>query len=1166
VTTVLLADQADRDAIVTALDDTLVVEAAAGTGKTTALVRRILRILATGRAQVSHVVAVTFTEKAAGELKLRLREALERERIVASEPEVRTRLDAALGSLEEAHVNTIHGFCAELLRERPVEAGVDPLFTVLTEAQSQRLFDEAFGGWLQAQLQDPPEGVRRALRRPGSGSWNPNARQDGPIDRLRRAAWELADWRDFTAPWSRRPFDRHLAIGGLLERVRAFAALTADPGYARDNLYLDTDPVRRLALDLDLRGWDPDDPADADTWEARLVELSRARSLVWVRQGRGKAYKPGVSREAVLSALDSLKNELDGFRMDADAELAAALQQELSSAVARYESYKARAGALDFLDLLLKARDLVKHDADVRRGFQERFTHLFIDEFQDTDPLQAELLLLLTADDPAATDWRTIRPIPGRLFIVGDPKQSIYRFRRADVGIYREVAERLEQAGARRVTLSTSFRSVPNIQACVNAAFAPVMTGDPLTLQADYVPLSPHRPAMAGQPSVVVLPVPEPYATRNVAARAIEQSLPDAVGAFIDWVVNESGWTVSPARDGGDRTPQRVQARDICILFRRFLSFGEDVTLPYVRALEARGVHHVLVGGKSFHDREEVEAVRASLAAIEWPDDELSVFATLRGPLFAVGDEELFDWKARYRRVHPFRVPAEGVPTALQPIVDALRVLQRLHRRRNYVPVADTIQELLHATRAHVGLVLRSNGEQALANVLHVAELARQYEASGGISFRGFVDDLRVAAETAQAAEAPILEEGSDGVRLMTVHKAKGLEFPVVILADLTCKLARAEAGRWIDPASNLCALKIGGWAPYELLLHDAEEAARDRAEAERLAYVAATRARDVLVVPAIGDGPYDGGWLDPLTPAIYPPETSRREAQPAPGCPAFASKDSVLARPDFEPARRSTVAPGQHRFANEGGADHDVVWWDPRALHLHAEPPLGLRRDDLIVKDGDAAAVSARLDAYRTWSGEKARVIEVASSPALRVKTATAWAAEAATLGIDQEIASQAAVEVVDLGPVAADRPRGPKFGSLVHAVLASIPLEAAPDLVARAADVQGRMLGASPAEAGAAATLVSSVLGHEVMTRARAASRVRRETPITWLQRDGTLIEGVLDLAFDEGDATVVVDFKTDHELEAGETRYRAQLQQYVHAVTRATGRPARGILFRI
>src|SRR5205823_11896966 len=175
-------------------------------------------------------------------------------------------------------------------------------------------------------------------------------------------------------------------------------------------------------------------------------------------------------------------------------------------------------------------------------------------------------------------------------------------------------------------------------------------------------------------------------------------------------------------------------------------------------------------------------------------------------------------------------------PTAhLAPIADALRLLQRLHRDRNYRPVADTIGRLLAETRAHVGFILRPAGEQVLANVLHVAELSRQYEASGGISFRGFIAELRDAAQS-ETAEAPILEEGSDGVRLMTVHKAKGLEFPVVILADLTCRMTRNDASRYLDASRGLCAMKIGGWAPSELHEHEAEEVARDEAEGVRLA------------------------------------------------------------------------------------------------------------------------------------------------------------------------------------------------------------------------------------------------------------------------------------------------------------------------------------------
>ena len=181
------------------------------------------------------------------------------------------------------------------------------------------------------------------------------------------------------------------------------------------------------------------------------------------------------------------------------------------------------------------------------------------------------------------------------------------------------------------------------------------------------------------------------------------------------------------------------------------------------------------------------------------------MFATLRVPV-RIGDEELLEWKQRFREFHPFRIRPESRGVAhLQPIVLALERLKRLHRRRNHIPVAETIQDLLDATRAHVGLVLRSAGEQALANVLHVSELARQYEASGGISFRGFVDELRMAAETAQAAEAPILEEGSDGVRLMTVHKAKGLEFPSLSWPPDVQAVAR-RGGTMDDPESNLRA------------------------------------------------------------------------------------------------------------------------------------------------------------------------------------------------------------------------------------------------------------------------------------------------------------------------------------------------------------------------
>ncbi len=1173
----LATQRTDEDArrlITDAIDETLVVEAAAGTGKTTELVNRILRVIAEGRADVREIVAVTFTEKAAGELKLRLRQRLEEERRAATDPDASRRLAEAVQNLEEAHVSTIHGFCADLLRERPVEARIDPLFRVLTEGQAQRLFKEAFDSWFQRQLDNPPEGVRRSLRRGSRGFRPGDIDDDGPIERLRRAGFELTEWRDFPAPWTRPALDRAGDIARLVELVHACAATTAKPSYIGDNLYVDTEPIRRLSREWGqtpqhgstqgvrphessrVRGSDP----DLDAMEAQLIELRRNRDVKRARKGSGPTYSKGVTRAQVLEARDALLGALNDFQTNADADLSALLHEELRGCVDEYERLKAREGAMDFLDLLLRARDLVKDNGVVRAHFQSRFKRIFVDEFQDTDPLQAELLLLLSADDAGETRWQHVTPVRGKLFIVGDPKQSLYRFRRADVSIYLRVCELLEAAGALRVELRKSFRSVPSMQRAVNAAFAPVMNGDTHRMQARYVALEPDpkRQDQPGQPSLVALPVPEPYGQRYVSAKEIERSLPDAVGAYIDWLVRSSGWTVTERRAPGQRVP--LEARHICILFRRFVSYGEDVTRPYVEALEARGIRHLLVGGRAFHDREEIETLRAALMAVEWPDDQLSVFATLRGALFAIGDEELLEYFHLTRRFHPFRVP-DPLPSHLAPIGEALTLLASLHGQRNRRPVADTISALLAATRAHVGFVLRPGGEQALANVLHVAELARQYELDGGMSFRGFVETLHAEASRGHAAEAPILEEGSDGVRLMTVHKAKGLEFPVVILADITARLAPYEAGRHIDTDRGLCALRIGGWSPSDLNDNRDTELGREAAEGERVAYVAATRARDLLVVPAVGDMPYLEGWVAPLNAAIYPGEDARRVQTPAAGCPAFASKDSVLRRPDNDPATKLTVCPGEHQI-DGADADRRVVWWAPDALMLGAQAPFGLRRDDLIVKDVPPATLRKHLDAYHAWRSSRDKAIAAAARPSVDVLTATEWAMETGA-SPDVEVTVETAVD-------GGARTGGARFGTLVHALLADVPLASAnDDLVVRLAEAHGRVLGADDEEIAAAHVAVRQVIAHPTLRAAETAARdglCYRETPVSWRLDDGRIVEGNVDLAFAANGEIVVVDFKTDRELDGAIDRYRRQVQLYAAAIGAALGKPARAVLMRV
>ena len=369
--------------------------------------RRLVAVLAEGRGTVQTVVAVTFTEKAAGELKLRLRAALEeaRRETPAGAP-AHANVAAALAHLEEARVSTIHGFCNDLLHERPVEARVDPQFRVLDEAQAEALYRRAFDRWLEEQLESPSEGVRRALRRVSK-------REDGdPVERLRLAGWTLAGWRDFPARWRREAFAREAAIDARLEGLHALVELLGSCASPADPLYRDTWLARRISDDV--RVSEPLAPRDPDRLEAALVDLAGNWQFKNPKRGSDRNYRAGASRDEILTAHARLRAELDDFARQSDADLAALLQDELQAPADRYEALKARAGCLDFLDLLLRTRDLLRDRADVRAELQRAFTHIFVDEFQDTDPLQAEILLLLAGEDPGRLAVARRRPRPGQ--------------------------------------------------------------------------------------------------------------------------------------------------------------------------------------------------------------------------------------------------------------------------------------------------------------------------------------------------------------------------------------------------------------------------------------------------------------------------------------------------------------------------------------------------------------------------------------------------------------------------------------------------------------------------------------------------------------------------------------------------------------------------------
>jgi len=1098
------------------------LEASAGTGKTTQLIEQIVRCVGAGT-KLEGVVAVTFTHAAAGEMKLRLREEL-------------GKAGQSSADLELAFVGTIHAFCARLLRERPVEAGVDPRFVELDQEAAAKLFAGVFRRWVERRLSAPNPVLRRALTRL---TWRDDGEGRDALASLRNAAWSLIEWRDHPAPWARPPFDRTAALDAIIADAREITGMRP-VNRAKDELVRGLSPVAEFAgraSRAEAGGVRDDDLLEADA----IGLLSSTRYL---KKGSGFLSKE-VKRDDLFNGWGRLALRIKGFQGAADADLAAALRDELWELVDLYQEAKKTAGQLDFNDLLFGARQLLQND-DARRYFQDRFSRIFVDEFQDTDPVQAEVMLLLAAGDSAERDWRKAVPRPGKLFLVGDPKQSIYRFRRADVDRYQNVKAVLAAAGVRQEPLQICRRSVQPILDFVNAAFAPLM-------KENYLALTGGRPAIEGQPSVIALPMPAPYGKRNFSAKAIEKCAPDTVAGFVEWLVRQSeaaGWRVI---DPETREPVKIAPEHICILFRNFTNFRKDATRDYVRALEARGIPHVLVGSKSFHGREEIVALRAALRAIEWPEDSLSVYAALRGPLFAISDETLLLFRdATESLPHPLRKLPDKLDPVFEPIVSGLEFLAALHRERNARPAAVTLTLLLEHVRAHAGFALRKGGERVLANVYRLIDLSRRFEVNGATSFRAFVQFLEEESSGGETSETPLLERKSSGVTLMTAHKSKGLEFPVVILADMNSSLIRFDGGdRHVESESGLAAQRLVGWAPHELTDNAALETQRDTEEAWRIAYVAATRARDLLVVAATGDEIRQESWLMPLYPALYPSKGKWSNPASAPGC-TFPGKDTVLQRP-YGAEPEEILRPGLHEA---GVGSHSVVWFDPGILLNTPETEGGIDDDALLRPTMSEPAEGVRQ--YEAWRAERSQRLVAGAVPEFSVRRIT----EAESL---PEGVSEGEVEIVrlDVPAIAASKPpRGRKYGDLVHALLAhaAFPADRAGiEAQATAHEIGSRMTAGDRQQAVDA---VVRTLAHTLVSGAFQAQRMHREYPVTYAA-NGELYEGVIDLVWFDGTRWTVLDYKTGP---GDEPRYRRQIAIYGEVISKTTGAPVRLIVLEI
>lgn len=1030
-----------------------VLEAGAGTGKTTLLIDRIECLILSGHASLEEIAAVTFTEIAATTLKLRLRERLERARVEAGIPAAeRERAARALDVIERAQVSTIHALCGAILQERPLECGVPPGFRMADEAETDRLFAEAWSEWLDMRLVHGDPVLAEALDRniPLEGAFGYGERTS-----LRGFARLLLEQRDLDPLLASEAPDAESWRSEL--RVQAARGRElASQAKGGDALAVRLEALASFA-----------DQSRFLTGEALLSHLGRLPAITKTFGHKPRWPSPEVLSEARKLA-EWTKQAAETWSTALSAQFHGRLVAALQDVVRIYERKKQTGGLLDFLDLLLKTRNALKKRPWLRSYFHSRFRFLIIDEFQDTDPLQVEIAGLLAGEHP------------GSLVVVGDAKQSIYRFRRAEVSLFREAAEEARRQPGRAVLhLTQNFRSRPAILRFVNRVFANLIQLSVEAGQPEYEAIAPP-PDLPNDPAVIALRFGAPSYAQGDDLLAAEAA---ALGALI---AQAAGGRYA-VRDPGSGALRPSRAGDVMVLTRR---------LSQVRhleeALERAGLRFVVEGGKSFFDRQEVHEVLAALRALDDPSDRVSLVAALRSSFFGVNDRDLVGyalaggplWLGKADPSKP------GGPV----LAAALGLLDELHRLRTRVSVPLLLERLYQESRILAALTGTRRGEARIANLEKVVALARQASEMGVLTLRGFVRLLEERIDEArEEPDLPSTRPGdSETVRVLTIHKAKGLEAPIVALFDSADDL-------WIRvdvvPLWREGKIAIGfreGCQPPQWDVLKSKEEARTRAEARRLLYVACTRARDLLIVPRPPTDARVGDFWRDLIELL----------------PVTSDADVEVLDADTLPAPQAELASA-----------------DLRAV--------------AVAEGGDPVAVR--------WEAERAERIKAAGHRPLTPISVTRAAMRSAAPSV-----------------FAAGGGGGRDFGNLVHKLLEWIPLEpAGADAVPAAARALAPAYGLDEDGARRAAEAVANVLALPVMERARRAARVWRELPV-WFPEGSELVEGSVDLVFEEGGALVVVDYKTDH-ITAEQALLQAahhapQLQLYGRGLAQATGLPVK------
>jgi ATP-dependent helicase/nuclease subunit A len=1100
-------DQHQRDLIVRELDRTMLVEAAAGTGKTTSMIARMVALLAAGKCDVDSLAAVTFTRKAAAEIRGRFQIELEKA-VHESKGNQRARLQSALEHVERCFVGTIHSFCARILRERPVEANVDVAFQEVDERVDWGLRDQAWREHIETIVAaDSP--VVSELEYKGLKLWQRTRRDDPIVGELEELGLEVArmgpafmsmaefpDVDEWPAPEVPMPdlTEARTELRAYVDHIRELVpTLPRHPGndelmpkyrlVARIMSYMDVNKPAELIEVLShfvptkvvQRNWpggQPQGKAESVRWE----NFAQRHAIPTVRAWREHCYAPVL--RAILPAKDF------------------------------YDRLRRENNQLNFQDLLLKSAALLRDKPGIRKYFRRRFSHLLVDEFQDTDPIQAEVMLLLTADDPNETDWQKCRPVAGSLFVVGDPKQSIYRFRRADIITYTKVKRIIADAGGAIVPLSANFRTVEPLIHWINSTFKGRFPEQATPYSPENNPLQVGRGDDCGGEDdcgLRRLEVPSDFKTDD----SVAQYEADLIARTIRQAIDSELQIPRSLKDRQAGVSPRARPEDFLILSRT-----KKRLAVYGQRLQQLGIPSQVTGGSTVNEVMELSLLHTCLRAVTRPDDQLALLAVLRSELFGISDTILYEFKrAGGTFLYHAGVPKELTSASRDAIAGAFNRLQQYARWMAKLPSISAIEKMAIDLGLWAHACTHIDGSLQAGSLGKAIEILRSGAHSGTATASDLVDQLGMIIRQDESHDGlPARPEPQAPVRVMTLHQAKGLEAPVVFLAFPTASpsyppdfhidrssdrtrgylMIQAESrGRQQRPT----LAQPVGWEQLS-----AEEQQFLDAENDRLMYVAATRAGCQITISQRPSWKSKNPWQ------------------------AFESQ--VAHCPIVEPPQ-SVLPPTSHA----GSAAESAV--------AVAEADVSDAASEIAKKWGRVAAPTyAVIAAKQATLGESK-----AAKPHGLGEHGTEWGTvihillEAAMSQPGHDLRSLALSSVADQGLEA----------NWVDGVIETVESVTQSDIWSRAQSGSKRLV---------------EVPFETMLENAGNGAGATQTVP--------TIVRGVIDLAFREAAGWVIVDYKTEQvgkeSLVELADYYRAQLEAYKTAWERMVGEPVHemGIFF--